>query len=127
MIAGFINPQASAVRIEQALANNSARGLIGKEFEEFLAKKLGGEGSFKIAGREFDGAIDNVWYEAKSGQYWDFISSASSNLSKFKSDMGARLNIASQNGKSYELHSNTPIPQTIKDWLTEKGIAFREW
>lgn len=36
-------------------------------------------------------------------------------LIKFKSDIGDRLNIAKQNGATYELFSNTPIPQTIKD------------
>lgn len=47
-------------------------------------------------------------------------------LSKFKSDMGEYLNTAKQNGATYELFSNTPIPQDIKGWLLEKGIPFTE-
>ena len=45
---------------------------------------------------------------------------------KFKSDMGARLKIAQQNGASYELRSNSPIPEHVKVWLTKKGIPFFE-
>ncbi|NLW48572.1 MAG: hypothetical protein GXY86_14745 [Firmicutes bacterium] len=107
--------------------SGKAKGLIGKNFEDFLVKKLGGRGSFKVNGREFDGAVGNRWYEAKSGQFWDYVRSDEKNLLKFKSDMGDRLNIARQNNATYELHSNTLIPQSIKDWLTKKGIPFTEW
>lgn len=41
--------------------------------------------------------------------------------------MEGRLNIARQNGATYELYSNIPIPQVIKDWLTKKGIPFTKW
>ena len=27
---------------------------------------------------------------------------------------------------TYEIFSNTPIPESIKQWLTKKGIAFTE-
>ena len=87
-----------------------AKGLVGKEFEDFLEKQLGGKDSFKVGGREFDGAVGDVWYEAKSGQYWNFLISNEKNIMKFKSDMGHRLKIAIENGAKYELHSNTPIP-----------------
>ena len=40
--------------------------------------------------------------------------------------MGARLSLAKKYGMNYELHSNTPIPQSIKTWLTKKGIKFFE-
>lgn len=40
--------------------------------------------------------------------------------------MGDRLRIAINNGATYELFSNTPIPQTIKDQLTKKGIPYTE-
>ena len=50
----------------------TARGLTGSKFEDWLVKKLGGTGNFKSGSpshtkpREFDGAYDDVWYEAKS-------------------------------------------------------------
>ena len=47
-------------------------------------------------------------------------------LAKFKSDMGARLRIATENGATYELFSNTPIPNSIKQWLDKKEIAYTE-
>ena len=47
-------------------------------------------------------------------------------LEKFKSDMGARLQIAKKNGATYELFSNTPIPNEIKQWLSKKGIRYTE-
>lgn len=40
--------------------------------------------------------------------------------------MGDRLNIAKKNEATYELFSNTPIPDSIKAWLTKKGIPFTE-
>ena len=39
--------------------------------------------------------------------------------------MGDRLKIAKENGAT--LFSNTPIPQSIKAWLTKKGIPFTEF
>lgn len=105
-----------------------ASGLVGTDFEKWLKSQYGGSGSFSKGGREFDGSIGNTnrWYEAKSGNYWKDQTQTPSKLSKFKSDMGARKKIAESNGATYELHSNTPIPQNVKQWLTEKGIPFYE-
>lgn len=47
-------------------------------------------------------------------------------LVKFKFDMGNRLRIATDDRATYELFSNTPIPESIKKWLIEKGISFTE-
>lgn len=80
-------------------------------------------------GRDFDGAYDNgkKWFEAKSGRYWeDQIINNLKGLEKFKSDMGARLKIALDNSAEYELFSNTPIPQNVKEWLNKKGIKYYE-
>ena len=106
--------------------SGGAKGLVGVDFEIYLKALYGGKGSFKQNGREFDGAIGNRWYEAKSGNYWNDITSKTDGLNKFKSDMGARQSIAKVNNASYELHSNVAIPQNIKDWLTQKGIKFYE-
>ena len=93
---------------------NSPKGLVGKEFEDWLANHLGGRSEFQFQGRNFDGAIGNRWDEAKSGNYWNLLLSNESKLNKFRSDMGARQQIARNNGASYELHSNVPIPESIK-------------
>ncbi|ENW81689.1 hypothetical protein F909_01373 [Acinetobacter sp. ANC 3929] len=103
-----------------------AKGLVGVDFELYLKNLYGGKGSFKLGGREFDGALGNRWYEAKSGNYWNDVIGKEDGLVKFRSDMGSRLAIAKANNATYELHSNTPIPQNIKDWLTQKGIKFYE-
>jgi hypothetical protein len=106
--------------------NCTAKGLIGAEFEDYLVRILGGRGSFKSGGREFDGAINNRWYEAISGRYWQDHAQPGKGFEKFKSDIGSRKSIAERNGATFEIHSNSPIPQHVKDWLTEKGIPFTE-
>lgn len=47
-------------------------------------------------------------------------------MEKFKSDMGHPLKIATENGATYELFSNTPMPDSIKQWLDKKGIKYTE-
>ena len=103
-----------------------AKGLIGHDFEDYLSKIIGGEGSFSVGGRDFDGGIDSRWWEAKSGNYWSMLEENPNKLTKFKSDMGDRLRIATENSATYEIFSNTPIPESIKQWLTKKGITFTE-
>lgn len=105
----------------------SPRGLVGQEFEAWLARQPGGTGPFKSDGREFDGAYEDRWYEAKSGRYWEDHAQPGPGFEKFKSDIGARRRIARQHGKTYEVHSNVPIPDHVKDWLKRKGIPFFEY
>ena len=103
-------------------------GLRGKDFEDWLQECHGGPGSFKMGGREFDGIIGNRWVEAKSGNYWqDHAQLGTQGWEKFKSDMGARQRIARDNGAEYEVHSNSPIPQHVKDWLDGRGITYVEY
>ncbi|MGE6577825.1 RHS repeat domain-containing protein [Paenibacillus xylanexedens] len=119
------NGQSSAKGINKV---SSAKDLIGKDFEEFLTKQLGGNGIFSKGGRDFDGGVGSKWWEAKSGEYWNKIMEGKfGGVAKFKSDMGARLEIAKQNDATYFLYSNSRIPQTLKDWLTKKGIGFKEF
>ena len=106
--------------------DGSPEGLIGVAFENYLERTLGGEGSFSVGGREFDGRVGDRWYEAKSGRYWQDQAAPGIGFDKFKSDMGTRLSIARNNGATYELHSNTPIPDYVKEWLTQKGIPYFE-
>lgn len=103
--------------------------LRGKEFEDHLTDNLQGGGSgFQKGGRDFDGSYKNgkVWFEAKSGNFWKDITSTEKGLAKFKSDMGSRLKIAKDNGKTYELFSNSKIPDNIKTYLDGKGIKYTE-
>ena len=87
---------------------------------------LGGEGSFKLEGREFDGKNGNRWWEAKSGGFWSLAEKDAAVLAKFKSNMGDQLRIAKNHGATIELFSNTPIPDWAKTWLTQKGIKYTE-
>lgn len=104
----------------------SPKGLIGTKFEDYLVEIFGGTGSFKAGPREFDGRLGNKWWEAKSGNYWKLILDNPKDMSKFKSLMPQRLQIAREQGATFELFSNTPIPESIKEWLTKKGIPFTE-
>ena len=70
--------------------------------------------------------VGNIWYEAKSGQYWDLLKNNPRALDKFRSQMGSGLKIAREYGAKYKLYSNTVIPQEIKIWLTKKEIPFIE-
>ncbi len=106
-----------------------AKGLIGKDFENFLTKNLPNASTgFSKGGRDFDASYNSgtIWVEAKSGRYWEEQLSNSAGIEKFKSDMGSRLKIASDNSAKYELFSNTSIPNFIKTWLESKGIKFFE-
>ncbi len=103
-----------------------AKGLFGTDFEEYLTKNIGGNGSFSVGGRDFDGGIGKRWWEAKSGPYWENRVNDPKAIAKFKSDMGDRLKIAEENGATYELFSNTPIPEVFKVYLDKKGIPYTE-
>ncbi|SFX74075.1 filamentous hemagglutinin [Thermoactinomyces sp. DSM 45891] len=105
----------------------SAKGLYDKDFEDFLTDNLGGSGSFKKGGREFDGGVGNKWWEAKSGSYFESRVDNPAEIGKFKSDMGSRLQIAKENGATYELYSNVPIPKVFKDYMNKKGIPYHGW
>ncbi len=117
---------------DNKLARGRAINENGRVFEKFLEKELGARGSFRVTSkingtREFDGAVGNVWYEAKSGEYWNLLLSNEKKLAKFKSDMGKGLQITREYGVAYQLHSNTPIPEIIKKWLIKMEIRFIEW
>lgn len=104
----------------------SAKGLYGEDFERYLSENIGDRGPFSKGGREFDGGIGNRWWEARSGPYWQNRVNNPKAIEKFKSDMGHRLKIAKDNGATYELFSNTPIPHEFKEFLISEGIPFTE-
>ena len=67
--------------VDEGIGNRKVQELIGHDFEDYLTKTIGGEGSFSKGGRDFDGGIGNRWWEAKSGGYWDLIMNNPKNLS----------------------------------------------
>ena len=113
-------------KIDEGVGNRKVQELIGHDFEDYLTQNIGGEGSFSKGGRDFDGGIGNRWWEAKSGGYWDLIMNNPKKMELFKSSMGDRLRIAKNNGATYELITNSPIPEEVKAWLTKKGIPYKE-
>lgn len=101
-------------------------GLIGHDFEDYLTTLLEGSGSFREGGREFDGKVENRWWEAKSGHYWLHTKNNPRALVHFKSSMGQRLRLAKDNEATLELFSNTAIPDDIRNWLIKKKIPYTE-
>ena len=109
--------------------SGSRRQIQGEAYESVLQKKFGGTGKFSAksntTSREFDGAYGDIWYEAKSGDFFgsDF---SSKNFAKFKSDMGRGLNVTKHHGKNYEVIAEKSIPGNVKEWLDAKGIKYQE-
>ena len=110
--------------------------LIGEDFEIYLhntlqnGRVMGQEEAVingKKISRDFDASYINngqeIWVEAKSGGFWDH----ESNINKFKSNLGQQQQIAEANGVGFEVHSSTPIPKSVKDWLIRRNIDFKEW
>lgn len=109
----------------------SPKGLDGRGFEKYLVDSLHGEGSFKTripttGTREFDGKLGDVWWEAKSGRFWLDHATTAKDFGDFRGLMGERKKIADGHGATLEVFSNTPIPDAVKKWLTEKEIPFTE-
>lgn len=101
----------------------------GRKYEEDLVQKLGGRDEFSEGGRQFDGAYDEdgaeVWYEAKSGEYWELAQRNAKVMEKFRSNLGDARRIAMASGKKFCLISENPIPQDIVEWLTKKGFSWK--
>ncbi|MCO8303548.1 PrsW family glutamic-type intramembrane protease [Streptomyces sp. RKCA744] len=111
---------------------SSGQGRVrrGKEYEDHLQEKLGGRGSFREGGREFDGAYlgddgIEVWYEAKSGRYWDLANENPKVMEKFKSNLGDARRISEESGRRFSLISEKPIPENIVKWLNKKNYVWR--
>lgn len=114
--------------------NSESRGRMAQErgdsYEKSLVDRLGGGGGFSENGRQFDGAfVDDTtgrgtWYEAKSGQYWDRLSSNDKLQSKFFSTEGQKQQIAESRGIDYTVISENPIPERVTKWLDKKGIPW---
>ncbi|TXL87361.1 DUF6531 domain-containing protein [Streptomyces sp. IB2014 016-6] len=103
----------------------------GRAYEDHLVTQLRGVGNFKEGGRDFDGAyIDEltgrgIWYEAKSGDFWENILKNPTRLDKFYSTEGQKLGIAKSKGIDYEIITEKSIPAPVANWLAKKGIPWR--
>ncbi|MFG2775076.1 RHS repeat-associated core domain-containing protein [Streptomyces sp. NPDC048350] len=103
--------------------------LNGGAYEDFLVERLRGKPGFQVGGRDFDGSYGKtgggeVWYEAKSGGYWDRVNQHPKDMEKFKSNAGDQRRIANENGVEFRVISNVEIPDNITSWLTKKGIGW---
>ncbi|WP_406392094.1 PrsW family intramembrane metalloprotease [Streptomyces sp. NBC_00882] len=109
----------------------------GDSYEDFLMGKLDGtpgpdgRPGFKTGGRQFDGRYSDpetgaeIWYEAKSGRYWERVNSNEKDMLRFKSKLGDARRIARENDKQFGLISENEIPDNIASFLNQKGIPWR--
>jgi hypothetical protein len=104
---------------------NTLKGLTGNGpgYEEWIVKNIGGEGSFKLQGTQFDNKLGNVLMEAKSYS-WENMTQSSKMFSEFQNQIGRGYSIATQNGYSYLLRMLNQPPQYVIDWLEKKGIPY---
>ncbi|MFJ5029498.1 RHS repeat domain-containing protein [Streptomyces sp. NPDC088560] len=108
----------------------------GDSYELELMRKLGGEPGpngkpgFQVGGRDFDGKYmlpdgsREMWYEAKSGAYWDRANSNDRVMNKFKSNLGSQKRIASENGAEFMVISENNIPANIREFLDKKEVPY---
>jgi RHS repeat-associated protein len=128
-LGGLLGGFARALGLGAAALGGESAGLVGADYEAYLAAKLGGQTNLMLEGRQFDvlvpGSINGpgTLIEAKSGQYWARLSDPR-NLGKFKSDIGSYKAIAGRNGYNFQVYSNTPIPASIQYWLGANGITY---
>ncbi|MEU6080008.1 RHS repeat-associated core domain-containing protein [Streptomyces sp. NPDC047108] len=118
---------------DEAGASGSGRAAQegGAAYEDFLVGKLGGRGSFKSGGREFDGAYvqegaqAETWYEAKSGRFWHTAMNRPKVMEKFRGNVGDARRIANEGGAEFAVISENSIPASVSAWLDKKGIAYK--
>ncbi|MFI9387762.1 hypothetical protein [Kutzneria sp. NPDC052558] len=81
-----------------------------------------------MGGRQFDGKYTangkEIWYEAKSGNYWQLVTNNPDKWQDFTSTMGRLKRITDSNGKDFMLYSENQIPDQVTDWLKKKGIPY---
>ncbi|MFF4085178.1 DUF6531 domain-containing protein [Streptomyces sp. NPDC001777] len=109
----------------------------GDGYEIYLMNKLNGipgkdgKPGFTGVKRQIDGKfIDpetggEVWYEAKSGRFWDDINADQRKMATFKSKLGEARREAIDSGATYIVVSEVPIPENITAFLTKKSIPWR--
>ncbi|WP_369174996.1 RHS repeat domain-containing protein [Streptomyces sp. R28] len=121
---------------EAPLSKGRVQQLSGDAYEVALMNRFGGKpGSdgkpgFKVGKRKFDGRYTpegssrEVWYEAKSGKYWERLNEDADEMLRFKSKLGESRRIAVENGADFRVVSENPIPQNMQNYFQKKGF---EW
>lgn len=66
-----------------------------------------------------------MWYEAKSGRFWELANENPKVMEKFKSNLGDARRIAEAGGHRFALISENAIPENITKWLAKKNYAWR--
>ncbi|SDP62183.1 RHS repeat-associated core domain-containing protein [Streptomyces sp. cf386] len=121
---------------EAPLSKGRVQQLSGDAYEVSLMNRFGGKPGpdgkpgFKVGKRQFDGrytpegSAREVWYEAKSGKYWERLNGDADEMLRFKSKLGESRRIAVENGADFRVVSENPIPQNIQNYFQKKGF---EW
>ncbi|WP_327170081.1 FG-GAP-like repeat-containing protein [Streptomyces sp. NBC_01336] len=121
------------------VSSGQAAQLRGDAYEVYLMNKLKGIPSetgapgFKPKGakRQFDGKYmdpqdgGEVWYEAKSGDYWTNSYSRPAEQVRFRSKLGEARAEARKNGASFIVISENPIPSEVIAFLAKKSIPWK--
>ncbi|MCG3132767.1 MAG: hypothetical protein FLDDKLPJ_03633 [Phycisphaerae bacterium] len=104
----------------QILSHNMdqcSQPLTGAGYETRIRGLWGGDGPFNVGGREFDGAINNIWFELKGSAVgfkdWENL----------RNQLGSQVAIARQNGHEFMLVTSGDIPSDFAAWLSSKGIG----
>ncbi|MFJ7963026.1 RHS repeat-associated core domain-containing protein [Streptomyces sp. NPDC096324] len=121
---------------EAPVSRGRLQQLSGDAYEVSLMERFGGKAGpdgkpgFKVGKRQFDGRYTpegsprEVWYEAKSGEYWDRLNRDPDEMLTFKSKLGESRKIAAENSADFRVISENPVPQNMQDYFNKKGF---EW
>ena len=107
----------------------NAANIRGWAYEDHIHANYWGKENFKLGGREFDGAYgpnDRVWYDAKSGAFWDDKTPGSPAFQEFTSKAASANKLARSHNAIFEYISEGPIPEHIKKYLRKQRISYKE-
>ncbi len=104
------------------LSNSSPKGLTGKPFEDWVQGKLGAKPWTKNKVFDLQSADGKAAIQVKGGS--GFFKQPKGDIYGY---FGSQLQAAKVAGMDYEFHTNWPVPQEWKDWMTQKGIKIFEW
>ena len=77
------------------------------------------------AAREFDIVFEKKLIECKNRNF-ELLLKNQDTYTEFKRQIKEQFKIAQELNKNFELHSKSPIPNEIKEWLNKQKITFFE-